>query len=89
MTVQANIGKFDAFVRWLLAAGFAALSVLTRETALLSLTLAVFALVIAATALTRTCPIYMLLGVRVGYGASRRGRHHKAPDVRAKAKRSP
>ena len=61
--MRANVGNLDAVIRGCLAAGFLALSVVWSPTPLASLSAAVVALAIAATAATHCCPLYTALGI--------------------------
>lgn len=59
----ANVGRFDAWVRWALALVFVVVAVAFNGWIALSLVAALLALVCAATALTHSCPVYALFGL--------------------------
>ncbi len=63
MPNKANVGSADAVVRWILAALFYIAALVWNHIPWLALLSALLALVMAATALTRVCPIYRLLGL--------------------------
>jgi hypothetical protein len=61
--MAANVGRFDAWIRWILALGFVVVAVAFNGWIALSLASALLALVCGATALTHSCPIYRLFGL--------------------------
>ena len=61
--MDANVGKTDAVVRWMLAAVLFGISIVFNDYVLLSFFAAGAALVLAATALTRRCMFYSLIGL--------------------------
>ena len=61
--MKANVGSTDAVVRWIVAIAAFTLSIIFNASPLPSLGFALVGLVMAATALTRSCPIYRLLGL--------------------------
>ena len=61
--MEQNVGRADAWVRWMLAAVLFVASVVFNADAWLSLGSATATLVMVATALTRRCPLYTLLGL--------------------------
>ena len=60
--MAANVGRCDAWIRWVLALVFVVVAVVFNGWIALSLVAALIALVCAATALTHNCPIYALFG---------------------------
>ena len=60
--MQANVGKVDAVIRGSLAVVCLLVAVMVSQQPLASLGAALCAIVLAATALTRHCPLYELLG---------------------------
>jgi hypothetical protein len=58
-----NVGGTDTAIRWLLTIGLSFLSIITSTHMVLSLVLAMFALGMAASALTHYCPLYTWLGI--------------------------
>jgi hypothetical protein len=63
MTMHTNVGATEARVRWVLAAVLFAVAIAFNATPVVTLVAALAALVMAGTALTRTCPLYRLLGI--------------------------
>jgi hypothetical protein len=61
--MHTNVGATDARVRWALAAVFFAVAMAFNASPVITLTAALAALVMAGTALTRSCPLYRLLGI--------------------------
>jgi len=61
--MKHNVGILDGAVRWVLAAAFLAASLTLPGRSVLALLAAVAGLVMIATALQRTCPLYSLLGI--------------------------
>jgi hypothetical protein len=60
--MRTNVGKADAVVRGSLAVAFLLVAVIMNQEPIVSLGAALCAIVFAATALTRHCPLYELLG---------------------------
>jgi hypothetical protein len=60
--VEHNVGSIDAVVRWVLAAVFFGVSLLFNQNWVVALVTAVATVVMVATALTRSCPIYWVFG---------------------------
>jgi len=60
--VEHNVGRIDAVVRGVLAAVFFGISLFFNQNWALALVTAVAAVVLVATALTRSCPIYWVFG---------------------------
>jgi hypothetical protein len=61
--MKHNVSILDGAIRWVLAAMFLTASLTLPGQSLLALLAAVVGLVLIATALQRTCPIYSLLGI--------------------------
>ena len=61
--MEHNVGRTDAGIRWLFAAAFFALSLGFTGSPILGFLAAVMALVMVATALMHTCPLYRLVGL--------------------------
>lgn len=61
--MKANVGGTDAIIRWALAIIFFGLAIAFNSAPAIALVTALLALVMAATALTKVCPIYNVLGV--------------------------
>ena len=59
--MHANVGRVDGCIRGCLAVALLVFAVLFNEELLISLGAALAALLLAATVLTRHCPIYDLL----------------------------
>jgi hypothetical protein len=62
-TMYANVGATDARVRWALAAVLFAVAIAFNASPVITLVAALAALVMAGTALTRSCPLYRLLRI--------------------------
>jgi Inner membrane protein YgaP-like, transmembrane domain len=62
-TMHTNVGATDAKVRWALAAVFFAVAIAFNASPVITLVAALAALVLASTALTRSCPLYRLMGI--------------------------
>ena len=73
--VDANVGKTDAWIRGALFVVFLVLAAVFSGDPLISLIAALLALLFAATGLTRSCPLYTLLGVSTRARRSR-PQHH-------------
>lgn len=58
-----NVGKIDAGIRVVLGAGFLLLAATFSQRPLPAISLALVALILFGTALSRTCPLYSLLGI--------------------------
>lgn len=58
-----NVSKRDAALRGALAAVFMVLALVFNGRPVIALTAAVLGIVLAATALTRECPLYRVLGL--------------------------
>lgn len=63
LDMEINVGRFDATLRTLLAVLALAFSLALTDYIALSLILAVVAILLVGTALTRKCPAYTLLGL--------------------------
>jgi hypothetical protein len=61
--MHTNVGATDAKVRWALAAVFFAVAIAFNASPAITLIAALAALLMAGTALTRSCPLYRLLGI--------------------------
>lgn len=61
--MKANVGSSDARIRLGLAVVFFALAVVFNPLPFVALGAALVALVMAGTALTRSCPLYSVLGI--------------------------
>jgi hypothetical protein len=61
--MYTNVGARDARVRWALAAVFFAVAIAFNASPAITLVAALAALLMAGTALTRSCPLYRLLGI--------------------------
>ena len=61
--MHANVGATDAKVRWALAVVFFVVAIAFNGSPVITLVAALAALVMAGTALTRSCPLYQLLGI--------------------------
>jgi hypothetical protein len=61
--VERNVGRIDAAIRWSLAVVFFGASLVLNGIPVVALAAAVLALVMVATALTGSCPLYRLLGI--------------------------
>lgn len=61
--MKHNVGRIDAVIRWFLAAIFFGISLAYNQSPAIALLAAAAAVVMVATALTRTCPIYWVLGI--------------------------
>ena len=59
----ANVGRTDAWIRGALSVVFLVLAAVFSADPLISLVAALLALLLAATGLTRSCPLYTLFGV--------------------------
>jgi hypothetical protein len=60
--MEANVSKTDATVRWMLAAILFGIAIMFNAYVLLSFFSVMAALLMAATALTRRCMFYTLIG---------------------------
>ena len=65
--VKTNVGRTDAVVRFALAVTLLLAAAVFNAHALLALAAAMVAVVLAATALTKRCPLYTLLGTRTNH----------------------
>lgn len=72
--MKANVGSLDATIRWTLAIIFLGLAVAFNSAPVIALVTALLALVMAATALTKVCPLYTALGIDTA--------RHETPDSR-------
>ncbi len=61
--MHTNVGAKDARVRWSLAAVFFAVAIAFNASPVITLVAALAALLMAGTALTRSCPVYRVLGI--------------------------
>ena len=61
--MHTNVGATDAKVRWALAVVFFAAAIAFNGSPVITLVAALAALEMAGTALTRSCPLYRLLGI--------------------------
>jgi hypothetical protein len=61
--MHANVGARDAKVRWALAVVFFAVAIAFNASPAITLVAALAALLMASTALTRSCPLYRMLGI--------------------------
>lgn len=61
--MHTNVGAKEAKVRWALAAVFFAVAIASNAFPAITLVAALAALLMAGTALTRSCPLYRLLGI--------------------------
>lgn len=61
--MPANVGRTDAAIRWVLAAGLFAAALAFSGSPLLTLLAALAAVILAGTAVTRVCPLWSLLHV--------------------------
>ena len=61
--MHTNVGATDAKVRWALAALFFAVAIAFNGSPVITLVAAFAALMMAGTALTRSCPVYRLLHI--------------------------
>lgn len=57
-----NVGSTDAALRGVVAAIFLGLAIVFNGRPVVALTAAILSVVLAATALTRECPLYRVLG---------------------------
>jgi hypothetical protein len=62
--VETNMGRIDAGLRWTLAAVLFGVSLILSDRPAIGLLAAVAAVVMVGTAVTRSCPLYHLLGIR-------------------------
>ncbi len=60
--MRTNVGRIDSWIRGALAVVFLVLAAIFSVQPIVSLLAALLALVFAATALTRNCPLYNILG---------------------------
>jgi len=60
--MRTNVGRIDSWIRGTLAVVFLVLAAILSVHPVVSLVAALLALVFAATALTRSCPLYNILG---------------------------
>ena len=60
--MKPNVGSADATIRWTLAIIFFGLAIAFNSAPLIALVTALLALIMAATALTKVCPLYTALG---------------------------
>ncbi len=61
--MQTNVGAVDAWIRGALAVAFLIVAAVSTGRLAVSLIAALLALLLAATALTRSCPLYTLLRI--------------------------
>lgn len=61
--MRTNVGKADAVIRGSLAVAFLLVAVVMSQEPIVSLAAALCAILLAATALTRHCPLYELFGL--------------------------
>jgi Inner membrane protein YgaP-like, transmembrane domain len=61
--MYTNVGATDARVRWALAIVLFAIAIVFNASPVITLVAAMAALVMAGTALTRSCPLYRLLHI--------------------------
>jgi hypothetical protein len=61
--MYTNVGAREAKVRWALATLFFTVAIAFNAFPAITLVAALAALVMAGTALTRSCPLYRLLGI--------------------------
>ncbi len=73
--MNANVGALDARVRWVLAIACFAVAIIWNASPVLALLGALFALLLAGTALTHACPLYRLLHISTA--------HRSVPSPRA------
>lgn len=66
--MKSNVGNIDAVIRGFVAIAGFALAVIFNASPLASLVFAFIGLVMAGTALTRSCPLYTLLGFDTSHG---------------------
>jgi len=59
-----NVGKTDAYIRYLLAAVLVVVGVVLGASSTLAIMLYVVAVVLVVTAAVNVCPIYVLLGIK-------------------------
>jgi len=59
-----NVGKTDAYIRYLLAAGLVIVGVMLGDSSTLAIVLYVVAAVLVLTAAVNVCPIYLMLGIK-------------------------
>ncbi len=73
--MRTNVGKVDAVIRGGLAVAFLIVAVVMNQEPIVSLAAALGAILFAATALTRHCPLYELFGRSTGAHGSH-PQHH-------------
>lgn len=73
--MTTNVGSTDAIVRWIFAAVFFAAAVVFNAIPVVTLMAAVLGLVMAGTALTRSCPLYTILGLNTRERDEQREQH--------------
>jgi hypothetical protein len=61
--MTTNVGRVDAAIRWVLAAALFAVAIIFYDVTAVTFPSALLALVLAATAVTRSCPFYAALGL--------------------------
>jgi hypothetical protein len=73
--MKPNVGRVDAVLRWIVAMAAFTCSVAFNDRPVPSLGFALLGLIMAATALTRTCPLYDAVGINTTgqLPAARRG----------------
>lgn len=64
--MRTNVGKVDAVIRGSLAVACLLVAVIVSQKPIVSLAAALCAILFAATALTRRCPLYDLFGRSTG-----------------------
>lgn len=67
LVMKSNVGNTDAVIRGIIAIAGFALAVIFNSSPIPSLVFAFIGLVMAGTALTRSCPLYTLLGFDTGH----------------------
>jgi hypothetical protein len=73
--MRTNMGKVDAVIRWGLAVVCLLVAVILNQETIVSLAAALCAILFAATALMRHCPLYELFGRSTGARSSH-PQHH-------------
>ncbi len=61
--MQRNVGRADAWIRGGLAVLLFGMAAILNHLSLVSLAAALAALILVGTALTRSCPLYRVLGI--------------------------
>ena len=72
--MKVNVGRAEAGIRLAVSVTLLVVAAVLNSSPLIALVAAVVAVLLAASALTRRCPLYMFLGMQTGHDNALRGR---------------